>query len=234
MVAEEAPGDAEQREENGPTGNGPVVQKQGVFHGSHRVGALALKLPTHRRTLNPPSKQRPEVSVCKKEYEGLPREDIMGENPVLVAASAPGKCILFGEHAVVYGQPAVAVAIAQRMSVSLALNEDWRIDGMSFHPQRHPHVEALRQRLWEGGPPLSVKILGDIPPASGLGSSAALSVAASAALRCARGRQIKDDDWAEDGLRRDQTESMMDLGKFPKEILYGTVQNLWMKMNVQF
>ena len=31
----------------------------------------------------------------------------------------------------------------------------------------------------------------------GLGSSAALSVAASAALRCARGRQIKDDDWAE-------------------------------------
>ena len=115
----------------------------------------------------------------------------------MVQASAPGKCILFGEHAVVYGQPAVAVAIDQRMSVSLALNEDWRIDGMSFHPQGHPHVEALRQRLWEGGPPLSVKILGDIPPASGLGSSAALSVAASAALRCARGRQIKDDDWAE-------------------------------------
>lgn len=117
--------------------------------------------------------------------------------PHMVQASAPGKCILFGEHAVVYGQPAVAVAIDQRMSVSLALNDDWRIDGMSFHPQRHPHVEALRQRLWEDGPALSVKISGDIPPASGLGSSAALSVAASAALRCARGRQIKDDDWAE-------------------------------------
>lgn len=115
----------------------------------------------------------------------------------MVQASAPGKCILFGEHAVVYGQPAVAVAIDQRMSVSLELNDDWRIDGMSFHPQKHPHVEALRQRLWDQGPPLTIKILGDIPPASGLGSSAALSVAASAALRCARGRQIKDDDWAE-------------------------------------
>ena len=103
----------------------------------------------------------------------------------MVQASAPGKCILFGEHAVVYGQPAVAVAIDQRMSVSLELSEDWRIDGMSFHPQRHPHVEALRQRLWDGGPPLSVKINGNIPTASGLGSSAALSVAASAALRCA-------------------------------------------------
>ena len=46
-------------------------------------------------------------------------------------------------------------------------------------------------------PPLSVKIKGDIPPASGLGSSAALSVAAAGALRCARGRQLIGDDWAE-------------------------------------
>ena len=51
--------------------------------------------------------------------------------------------------------------------------------------------------MWNGGPPLSIKITGDIPAASGLGSSAALSVAASAALRCGRGRQLKDDDWAE-------------------------------------
>jgi len=115
----------------------------------------------------------------------------------MVQASAPGKCILFGEHAVVYGQPAVAVAIDQRMSVSLEKNDVWRIDGMRFIPERHPHVEALKQRLWQDGPPLSIKVHGDIPPASGLGSSAALSVAASAALRCARGRQIKDDDWGE-------------------------------------
>ena len=115
----------------------------------------------------------------------------------MVQASAPGKCILFGEHAVVYGQPAVAVAIDQRMAVSLEPNDMWRLDGMRFSPQRHPHVEALKQRLWPDGPPLSIKITGTIPPASGLGSSAALSVAASAALRCGRGRQIKDDDWAE-------------------------------------
>ena len=63
--------------------------------------------------------------MCKKEYEGLPREDIMGENPVLVAASAPGKCILFGEHAVVYGQPAVAVAIEQRLTVSMSSALTW-------------------------------------------------------------------------------------------------------------
>jgi mevalonate kinase len=115
----------------------------------------------------------------------------------MVQASAPGKCILFGEHAVVYGQPAVAVAIDQRMTVSLEISDVWRIDGMRFSPERHPHVESLKQRLWADGPSLSIKVNGDIPPASGLGSSAALSVAASAALRCARGRQIKDDDWGE-------------------------------------
>ena len=69
----------------------------------------------------------------------------------MVQASAPGKCILFGEHAVVFGQPAVAVAIDQRMTVSLEKNSEWRIDGMKFISKRHPHVEALKQRLWANG-----------------------------------------------------------------------------------
>ena len=128
-----------------------------------------------------------------------------------VTASAPGKCILFGEHAVVYGQPAVAVAIEQRISVSIetlgSASESWKINGMQFEPKRHPHVQALRNRLWQpqqGAPNLIIRINGDIPPASGLGSSAALSVAASAALRTARGRwfnkvdaSLKIESWAE-------------------------------------
>ena len=36
-----------------------------------------------------------------------------------IITSAPGKCILFGEHAVVYGHPAVAVAIDQRISIKI-------------------------------------------------------------------------------------------------------------------
>ena len=128
-----------------------------------------------------------------------------------VIASAPGKCILFGEHAVVFGQPAVAVAIEQRISVSLELleegNDEWRLDGMKFIASKHPHVKALRSRMWQkkaGAPALSIHITGDIPPASGLGSSAALSVAASACLRAARGRWLSaggeatnPEDWAE-------------------------------------
>jgi mevalonate kinase len=128
-----------------------------------------------------------------------------------ITASAPGKCILFGEHAVVYGHPAVAVAIDQRINVKIETSKsginNWKIDGLNFDPKRHPHIEALRQRLWPpalGYPPLSIHVSGQIPTASGLGSSAALSVAASAALRAGRGRWLnhtKSDNspqyWAE-------------------------------------
>ena len=113
-----------------------------------------------------------------------PNGKVPHPQPQYMVQANPGKCILFGEHAVVYGQPAVAVAIDQRMSVNLQKNGDWRIDGMSFHPRKTSSHGALKQRLWQDGPPLAIKITGDIPPAGGLGSSAALSVAASAALRC--------------------------------------------------
>jgi mevalonate kinase len=67
-----------------------------------------------------------------REHEG----DIMGR----VTASAPGKCILFGEHAVVYGEPAVAVAIEQRISVTLESVQTgetpWKIDGMQFDSRK--------------------------------------------------------------------------------------------------
>ena len=126
-----------------------------------------------------------------------------------ITASAPGKCILFGEHAVVYGHPAVAVAIDQRINVKIELTKsnthDWKLDGLIFDPKKHPHIEALKQRLWPtslNAPPLSISIEGQIPTASGLGSSAALSVAASAALRAARGRWLNSsvnspNNWAE-------------------------------------
>jgi mevalonate kinase len=47
-----------------------------------------------------------------------------------VEASAPGKCILFGEHAVVFGQPAVAVAIEQRITVIIEPieGEYWKLE----------------------------------------------------------------------------------------------------------
>ena len=112
-----------------------------------------------------------------------------------VTASAPGKCILFGEHAVVYGQPAVAVAIDQRIKVKIQPSQTglWLLDGGDLNFKRNPHIAGLIDRLWaddETLQPLSFYIEGNIPRASGLGSSAALSTAIAAALRMAKGRWL--------------------------------------------
>lgn len=122
----------------------------------------------------------------------------------MVRASAPGKCILFGEHAVVYGEPAVAVAIDQRVTISMKTHQKpgatWKLEGLPFIAEKHPHLEGLRKRLWhlsDQTPSLDITINSELPSAAGLGSSAALSVAFSAALRAARGRRVDDQGWCE-------------------------------------
>lgn len=112
----------------------------------------------------------------------------------MVKASAPGKCILFGEHAVVYGQPALACSISQRMTIELEAEEtfdNWRLDGRSFNPKKHPHIDFLRKQLPPvEEQPIHIRIRGSIPKASGLGSSAALSVALCGALQQLRGEDL--------------------------------------------
>ena len=102
----------------------------------------------------------------------------------MVTASAPGKAILFGEHAVVYGEPAVAVAIDARVYISVTPCEGiWKMDGYALESGRHPHVVSLRNAiLGESSEPQAIQIRSELFPAAGLGSSAALSAAGCAAL----------------------------------------------------
>tara|TARA_B100000029_G_scaffold199780_2_gene198137 strand:+ start:5619 stop:6596 length:978 start_codon:yes stop_codon:yes gene_type:complete len=102
----------------------------------------------------------------------------------MASGFAPGKCILFGEHAVVYGHPAVAVAIDSGVRVSVEQSDEWTLEGVPFEPSRHPHISHILNTVFEyDGQPLKMEVESGLFSAAGLGSSAALSNAIGAALQ---------------------------------------------------
>lgn len=108
--------------------------------------------------------------------------------------SAHAKAILFGEHAVVYGAPAIAVPIHELEAEARveSADEGIRIESELFSgevaaaPARlQPVVTAIRAALAHCGTPdagVRVQILSAIPHSRGLGSSAAVAAAVARAV----------------------------------------------------
>lgn len=106
-------------------------------------------------------------------------------------ASAPGKFILFGEHAVVYGKPAIALAIDMRTEVRVESSSSFTLDGRPLRENRSYYIREIMRR-WKGHP-LEIEIYSRVPPSSGLGSSAALTVAMLGALRSLESHPERED-----------------------------------------
>ena len=96
-------------------------------------------------------------------------------------SSAPSKVILFGEHAVVYGEPAIAVAINLRTEVIVEEGEKYTINGYPIRDKFHSYIKNAIELCWNGKP-LKIITTSDVPSASGMGSSASVTVAMVSAL----------------------------------------------------
>lgn len=122
-------------------------------------------------------------------------------------ASAPAKIILFGEHFVVFGEPAVVLAIDKRAYAHVELRKDKRIyvqprdlklsgyfEKDEFEAERGTPKKAKKELApvklaaqkvldhTKRNVGVSVEIRSDIPVAAGLGSSAAVAAATAKAV----------------------------------------------------
>ena len=120
--------------------------------------------------------------------------------------SAPGKIYLFGEHAVVYGEPAIACAVEIRTRVTakkpdtITISSDLGTTGLDF--DIHPYVSSVIEKL--GPVNVSIEISSELPVGSGLGSSAAVTIATLAAINIEFGLGYSKEELAKMGHEIEQ------------------------------
>ncbi|EFW92906.1 mevalonate kinase [Haladaptatus paucihalophilus DX253] len=146
----------------------------------------------------------------------------------MTVSSAPGKVYLFGEHAVVYGEPAVPCAIERRASVTVEARDDDRlrvhakdlsIDGFTVEYSSETNatpdvnvseslvragvgyidaaIEQARDATDTPDAGFDITVESNIPLGAGLGSSAAVTVAAIDAATRELGVTLSSDEIAD-------------------------------------
>src|SRR5712664_2585508 len=140
--------------------------------------------PTARATSSSTWRDRssaPALSSSMRAQRTRPRSFVKprGKRPVAWHGRAPGRVNLIGEHVDYLGGVVLPAAVDRHTRVSGHQAREWSIEsnvggGLDY-------LRAIGVEL--GVPPQSVAVESDVPPGSGLSSSAALLVAIAAGLR---------------------------------------------------
>ncbi|MEA3407602.1 MAG: mevalonate kinase [Chloroflexota bacterium] len=128
----------------------------------------------------------------------------------MASASAAGKVILFGEHAVVYGRPAIAIPISDRRAKAVVtpldpgegvrivaedLSQEYHLDQTYEDDHARPLQATVRNALEHlqldpESEALRIAVHSQLPIASGLGSGTAVATAMVRALAAHYGRDM--------------------------------------------
>jgi len=128
-----------------------------------------------------------------------------------ITSSAPGKVILCGEHAVVYGAPAIALPVFQVSTKTTILARPFAPTGsvrivapcidlnsdlnalLDNHPLRAASTLVMQELGFSRLQACEIRIHTSIPIAAGLGSSASVTVSLARALSAFHGHPLSDE-----------------------------------------
>jgi galactokinase len=151
----------------------------------------------------------------------------------IVAASAPGRVNLIGEHTDYNGGPVLPVAIERRTAAAARVADGWRAVSDTEPGARSLDIDAPMRRAWtdymvgvvrelrslRAAPPgAEIAVATTLPIGAGLSSSAALTVATAKALSLLAGRRLSPAELAEVAFRAEYHQVGVRCGRMDQTI----------------
>jgi len=108
--------------------------------------------------------------------------------------------ILFGEHAVVYGEPALSLAVDRRIKCKVsASSSETYVNGYPINRKHHSYILECVEKL-DTDKKFEIETESDLPSGAGMGSSAAVTVSTLGCLRKFLSKNLKEERIAKDAF----------------------------------